>query len=187
LARGLSRCVALCHDRGAVVAYGALAACTLRVPDQAGPEAGRCRRRAKAGLCCMSTVGRSPFRADMGVGAECMPCTRIASATSQSRPAGIGDAREGGFGGCCERSHETRHKPQDPQARGPLSHGRGESERTTQKLNSAPFQNQILGVPAPVLRLAHRSLAGSCTQHGALASASAEWSASASVLRRSRR
>ena len=26
-------------------------------------------------------------------GAECMPCTRTASATSQSRPAGIGDAR----------------------------------------------------------------------------------------------
>ena len=54
----------------------------------------------------MSTVGRSPFRADMGVGAECMPCTRTASATSQSRLAGIGDAREGGFGDCCERSHQ---------------------------------------------------------------------------------
>ena len=67
-----------------------------------GPRPARfeCRRRGGAGagpsgalhehVCARRrSVGRSPFRADVGFGAECTPCTRIASTTSQSRPAGM--------------------------------------------------------------------------------------------------
>ena len=42
------------------------------------------------------SVGRSPSRADVGFGAECTPCTRIASTTSQSRPAGMASPDDDG-------------------------------------------------------------------------------------------
>ena len=42
------------------------------------------------------SVGRSPSRADVGFCAECTPCTRIASTTSQSRPGGMASPDEDG-------------------------------------------------------------------------------------------
>ena len=74
-----------------------------------GPRPARfeCRRRGGAGagpswalhehVCARRrSVGRSPFRADVGFGAECTPCTRIASTTSQSRPGGMASPDDDG-------------------------------------------------------------------------------------------